>query len=224
MKVNELSKDFGVTNKEVIDFLKSKGFKVSSHMQSVTNEMVELATEYFKTPEKKVEEPVAKKNSSKIPPKEAPKREHKKYSADDQILCRSAVPWRLCSVGADKNTVYMWNNFGDYEYVSYRDLQAMRRKDIVRKAKIIIEDPDLCEQWKYDLGDAYKKYLGVEYPEEFFDMPDDEFEKTLKEAPETFKEVIKFTAMDMIRNENYPTIQKLSIIDSILGTGIKEFI
>jgi len=32
MIVNDLSKQLGVKNKEIIDYLKSNGFKVSSHM------------------------------------------------------------------------------------------------------------------------------------------------------------------------------------------------
>ena len=39
-----------------------------------------------------------------------------------------------------------------------------------------------------------------------------------------FKEVIKFTAMNMVRNENYPTLQKLTLVDEILGTCIKDFL
>lgn len=66
MKVNELSKELGVTNKDVIDFLKSNGFKVSSHMQNVTNEMIELAHDQFKSiaAEEEVEETITTKNNS----------------------------------------------------------------------------------------------------------------------------------------------------------------
>ena len=45
MKVNDLSKELGVTNKELIEFLKGNGYKVSSHMQNVTDEMIDLARE-----------------------------------------------------------------------------------------------------------------------------------------------------------------------------------
>lgn len=48
MKVFELSKEFGATNKELIDFLKDKGFKVSSHSQNLTDEMIETAKRDFK--------------------------------------------------------------------------------------------------------------------------------------------------------------------------------
>ena len=148
----------------------------------------------------------------------------KTFKPDDVIPCRSVTPWKLNALGIDGRTVYHWEYFGDVDYLTYRDLQALRRSDFVTKPKFIIEDADLCYQWRRELGDTYKYFLGVEYPEEFFDLSDNEFEKLLKQAPDTIKEVIKVTAMNMIKNENYPTIQKLTLIDNILGTCLKEFI
>ena len=56
MKVYELKNEFeGISNGDLIKFLKSKGFKVSSHNQNVTDEMIDLARENFA---KKVEEVV----------------------------------------------------------------------------------------------------------------------------------------------------------------------
>lgn len=223
MKVFELSKEFGVTNKDMIDFLREKGFKVSSHSQNLTDEMIETARADFKLPVKEEEEKPAQKKTTATK-KAIPAKQVKKYSPDDQIPCRSLVPWRIIMVGIDNMTTYKWTNYGDVEYVSYRDLQAWRRKPIIKEGMIFIEDPDLCDQWKHDLEGIYQNYIGVDYPEEFFDKSDEEFEKMLRDSSDGFKEVIKFTAIDMIRNENYPSIRKINIIDDILGTGIKEFI
>ena len=225
MIVNDLSKELGVKNKDLIEFLKSKGFKVSSHMQTLTDEMIESAKENFALPQSTKGEVIETKQPvNKTVKKTVPAKTIKKFSPDDQIPCRSLVPWKLVDVSIDKNRVYSWSGYGDIDYVSYRDLQAMRRRPMVKDALIMIEDPDICEQWKHDLGDLYNKYLNVDYPEEFFDKPDDKFEAMLKDAPDVFKEVIKYTALDMIRNENYPSLQKLSIIDNLLGTGLKEFL
>lgn len=226
MKVFELSKEFGVTNKDMIDFLRGKGFKVSSHSQNLTDEMIETARKDFaptlKKEEKAEEEkPTAKKTVAK---KTVPAKQIKKYAPDDQIPCRSLVPWRVIMLGVDNMTPYKWANYGDIEYVSYRDLQSWRRKSIIKSGMIFIEDPDLCDQWKYDLEGVYQKYIGIDYPEEFFDKSDDEFERLLRDSSETFREVIKYTAIDMIRNENYPSLRKINIIDDVLGTGIKEFL
>ena len=222
MKVFELSKEFGITNKELIDFLKSKGFKVSSHSQNLTDEMIEIAKKEISA--KKEPEPEKVAPAKKVVKKEVPVKNIKKYAPDDLIPCRSIVPWYLETIGLDRMTTYKWPGYGDIEYVAYRDLQSWRRKPVVTQAMIMIEDPDICDQWKHDLGAVYQKYYGIDYPEEFFDKPDEEFQKMLEESSDTFKEVIKYTAIDMIRNENYPTVQKINIIDSVLGTGIKDFL
>ena len=224
MKVNELSKDLGVTNKELITFLKDNGYKISSHMQTLTDEMIDLATEKLVKATTVEETEDVKVKASPVVSKKEVKIETKQFKLDDVIPCRSVTPWKLNALGVDGRTVYHWEYFNDVDYLTYRDLQALRRSDYVTKPKFIIEDADLCYQWRRELGDTYKYFLGVEYPEEFFDLSDNEFEKLLKQAPDTIKEVIKVTAMNMIKNENYPTIQKLTLIDNILGTCLKEFI
>lgn len=225
MTVNELSKEIGTTNKETITFLKGKGFKVSSHLQNVTDEMIDLVRKELKPVEKTVltndkesEVDETKKNIEDMIP------EQKTFAMDDLIPCRSVTPWELIALGTDKKTVYHWSGFGDVDYIKYSDLQSLRRQDLIKAPKVIIEDASLCYQWRRELGDTYKYFLKVEYPEDFFDLPDAKFEELLKQAPNTVKEVIKVTAVNMIKNENYPSLIKLTLIDDILGTCLKEFL
>lgn len=229
MIVNELSKELGIKNKDLIDYLKSQNFKVSSHMQTVNDDMIAVAREHFViTPQQTVKEVIKDevktvekpKSTRKLPPKKVVKQ----FAPDDRIPCHSIVPWYVETVGIDRMTTYKWSNYGDVEYVAYKDLQSWRRKPVIKDGMIMIDDPDICDQWKSDLEKIYQKYLNVDYPEEFFDLDDDKFEAMLKDASDVFKEVIKYTAIDMIRNENYPTLQKITIIDNVLGTGIKEFL
>lgn len=225
MKVMDLSKELGVTNKDLITFFKDNGIEVKSHTQNATDEMIDLAhTKFVKQEEK--EEKVEEKKTNNISSTAKPiiPETTKTFKLDDVIPCRSVTPWRLNAVGVDRHTVYHWEGYGDVDYLTYRDLQALRRTEYITKPKIIIEDANLCYQWRRELGDTYKFFLGVEYPEEFFDLPDGEFDRLLKDAPDVVKEVIKTTAMNMIRNTNYPTVQKINSIDLILGTCLKEFL
>lgn len=229
MKVYELSKQIGVKNKEIITFLKGNGFSISSHMQDLTEEMIVLVEENIKpepansiveevfSKDEKIESPSSKNIDELIPG-------IKHFAMDDLIPCRSVTPWELNALGADRKTVYHWSGFGDVDYIKYSDLQSMRRKDLLKAPKVIIEDPSLCYQWRRELGDTYKHFLNVQYPEEFFDLTDAKFENLLKQAPNTLKEVIKVTAINMIKNENYPTVQKLRIIDDIFNTCLVEFL
>ena len=141
-------------------------------------------------------------------------RSTKIFKEDDVIICKSVTPWKLSAVGVDKNTVYHWEYFGDVDYVKYRDLQAMRRTEYITKPNIIIMDDDLRSQWSRELGDIYK----------YFDKSDEEFTDILKNAPHFVVDVIKTTAVAMVRNENYPSLNKIKLIDDILGTCIKDFL
>lgn len=231
MKVNELTKKlsekFGteITNKEVITFLKEHDFKISSHMQNVDDNMLDIVNTEF-NPNKV--EPVIniQDNDTTDFTKETIDESllNKQYSNDDMIVCKSVVPYKLCAVGVDGTTVYNWEYFGDIDYLRYRDLQALRRSDYITKPLIIIEDPILCYKWRRELGDIYKYYTGVEYPEEFFEKSDEEFKQLLNRCPDTLKEVIKITAIGMIKNKNYPTVQKLEIIDLVLGSCLKDIL
>ncbi len=224
MKVYELSRKLKTDNKSLITFYKDNNYKVASHNQNLTDEQISFAKKNFdaKQYQKEIEEPSSEEIV--IPKKDVPSRELRKYNLDDMIECRSVVPWKMVEIGADRITTYVWEGYGDIEMVPYRDLQSWRRKDILTAPKIIILDADLNELWKFDLSSTYKKYLSVDFPEEFFDIDDLKFRTLLTNAPDVFKEVIKYTAMNMIHNENYPSIQKIHIIDELLGTCIKDFI
>lgn len=115
---------------------------------------------------------------------------HKTFKPDEEIPCKSVTPWELNATGVDKNTVYHWEYFGDIEYVKYRDLQALRRTEYVTRPAFIILDEDIVSQWKRELGDKYKYFKSIDYPEEYFDMSDDEFENMIKEAPDWLGEIV----------------------------------
>lgn len=220
MRIHELAKELNIENGELIEFLCSNGFKVSSHMQKIDDKAVQFVRDNFV--KENIEEPTKEKIVSRTDDKL--KKSKKVFKADDEIICKSVTPWKLTAVGVDKNTIYHWEYFGDIDYVKYRDLQALRRTDYIMKPNIIIMDEDLRSQWSRELGDLYKYFDNIDYPEEYFNLPDEEFRDLLNNAPEFIKEIIKVTAMAMIRNKNYPSIQKISDIDSILGTCIREFI
>jgi hypothetical protein len=64
----------------------------------------------------------------------------------------------------DHSRIYEWQAWGDEEQVRYDDLLSWRKKNIVTQPKILIRDADLVAQWSKDIGDAYKPFIGVDYP------------------------------------------------------------
>ena len=227
MKINDLSKELGVKNKDLIAYLNQVGFdKVSSHLQMASDDMIAMARERFeKKPEPKqmseaVKETKKETSARKAPAKKAPK----KFSSDDMITCVSVTPWRLIMDSSDHSRVYIWEGWGDEEDVRYGDLLSWRTKDIVKEPNILIQDQDLVAQWGKDLSDAYKPFIGVDYPEELFRLPDKTFEELLRTGNRTVRAIIQVTATSMIKAENYPEIQKIKMIDAITGTCLMDFL
>lgn len=223
MKIFEISQELGVTNKDMISFLKEQNFEAKSHMQNASEDMIKAARDHFK----KGESSVAKETKSKrtnTPKEEMKTSSNRRIDPDEMIPVKSITPWKVVETSADRSVVYRWGGFGDIEYVPYKDLMSWRRRPIIKEGLVMIEDPDICFQWRREIGDLYKYFLKVEYPEEFFELSDDKFRELLTKAPDTIKEVIKYTAMNMIHNTNYPSVQKVSIIDELLNTCIKDFL
>lgn len=234
MKINDLtnnlkSKYHDVKNKDVIDFLNNEGFKISSHLQKVNNEMLEAINSGFD----------AFMTSNEISIEEepliAPSKEYniddismlgldKKFSPEDDIICRSVCPYRFQVLSSDGKTIYHWSGFGEIQTLKYKDLLRLKRRPCVTDPMFVIEDEALVYQWRKELNGYYDYFLNVDYPEDFFQKSDADFEKLLKGAPKSVKSLIAHTAISMIKNENYPTVQKVKIIDSLLGTTIQDFL
>lgn len=224
MKIGELSKELGIKNKELITYLREAGFSsVSSHVQNATEDMIVMAHKQFDTPKETIVEPIKKTPKEPVEAeKPVVKKSVRQFKLDDMIPCRSVTPYGVTLESPDKTMIYRWRNWGDVEMVRYKDLQSWRRNSIITDPMILIEDADLVEQWKRDIGDVYKPFIGVEYPEELFDMSDDDFEKLLRTGNRTVKQIIATTAMSMIRAENYPDVKKIRIIDDVLGTMLMQ--
>ena len=224
MNINDLAKDLGVKNKELITYLKSAGFKVSSHMQNADEDMIQMAQKHFEELKKSVYVGEEKEDEKPSTPVDNTPVSTKKFMPDDQILVKSVCPWKLNLTSMDKQRTYFFEGWGAEDYVAYRDLQSWRRQDIITGPKLLIEDPDLISQWRRDIGNIYKQFLGVDYPEDLFEKSDDDFEKFLRTADRTIREIVKVTAVSMIRAENYPSVNKLKIIDDVTGTMLMDFL
>ena len=63
-RVHELAKELNISNKELIEFLNSKGYEIKSHMSSVPEDSIKQVTEHFKGTKAEAK-PKAKKEQSK---------------------------------------------------------------------------------------------------------------------------------------------------------------
>jgi hypothetical protein len=88
---------------------------------------------------------------------------------------------------------------------------------------IIIEDEDICEEWKADLGALYDNLQQVDL-KELFKLPNRQFVSQLKKLPEGMKSTVQNMAYAMIQEGTLYDLRVIKAIDEILGTELKLMI
>lgn len=184
--------------------------KTTTQVDEVVEEVVEEKVEA------QVEEPVAQ------PPKKINKPKH---DPSELILCRSVRFGELRLIGPKTHMPYSWANEGDVREVEYQDLVSWRalHSRYLFDPMIIIEDEDIREEWKADLGDLYAGLNDINL-KDLFKLPQRQFVAQLKRLPESMKSTVQNMAYAMIQDGTLYDLRTIKAIDEILGTELKMMI
>lgn len=166
--------------------------------------------------ELEVEETKPAKSTTKAP---------RKYAPDDKISCRSITFGELLLTGPKSKLLYSWANYDDRTEVEFQDLQALKstKSSYLFKPRFVIEDEELAEQWKQDLGKIYDEIVNIDV-EKMFALPLNQFKAKLKKAPTGVQQAVKNVAGEKILNGSLDSIAMIKAIDEILGTDLKLYI
>lgn len=151
-----------------------------------------------------------------------PKKVNKpKHDPSELILCRSVRFGELILIGPKTRMPYSWANEGDVREVEYQDLMSWRalRSRYLFDPMIIIEDEDLVEEWKADLGKIYEDVQAVDL-KEMFKLPHRQFVAQLKKLPASMKSTVQNMAYAMIQDGTLYDLRTIKAIDEILGTEL----
>ena len=158
--------------------------------------------------------------------KPAPKKANKvKHDPGEYISCRSVRFGELILIGPKTRTPYRWANEGDIAEVEYQDLlswKAQRHKYLF-EPMIIIEDEDIVEEWKADLGKLYDELQAIDI-KAMFKLPYRQFVAQLKKLPAGMKTTVQNMAYSMIQDRTLYDLRTIDAIDEILGTELKMMI
>ena len=180
-------------------------------------DMQETLVEEVVTAEEVIEE---------IPVVEKPKKVNKpKHDPSELIACRSMIFGELMLIGPKTKMRYSWANEGDIREVEYQDLVSWRalHSKYLFAPYIIIEDEDICEEWKADLGPVYDKLQDINL-RDIFNMPQRQFVAQLKQLPDTMKTSMQNMAYSMIQDGSLYDLRKIKAMDEILGTELTMMI
>ena len=148
-----------------------------------------------------------------------------KHDPNELISCRSVVFGKLILIGPKTNMRYIWANQGDIREVEYQDLLSWKAlgSKYLFNPMIIIEDEDICKEWKADLGKLYEEIQTVDL-KELFDLPIRQFTAQLKKLPDSMKSSVQNMAYAMIQDKSLYDLRKIEAIDEILKTELKTMI
>jgi hypothetical protein len=185
-------------------------------------------TKKTKTQTKEVvaEKTVVASEEITVAPAPTPKKVNKpKHDPNELILCRSVRFGELRLIGPKTHMPYSWANEGDVREVEYQDLVSWRalHSRYLFEPMIIIEDEDICEEWKADLGELYDNLQQIDL-KEMFKLPHRQFVVQLKKLPDGMKTTVQNMAYSMIQNRTLYDLRTIDAIDEILGTELKMMI
>lgn len=148
-----------------------------------------------------------------------------KHDPAELIMCRSVVFGELILIGPKTHMRYSWANEGDVREVEYQDLVSWRalHSKYLFNPMIIIEDEEICEEWKVDLGKLYEEVQSVDL-KALFNLDYRKFVAQLKKLPATMKTSVQNMAYAMIQDKTLYDLRKIEAIDEILGTELKTMI
>ena len=174
--------------------------------------------------EETIENEVVKETVEEVKP--MPKKVNKpKHDPNELILCRSVRFGGLRLIGPKTHMPYEWANEGDVREVEYQDLVSWRalRHKYLFEPMIIIEDEDIVEEWKADLGDLYDELQNIDI-KAMFKLPHRQFVAQLKKLPAGLKTTVQNMAYSMIQDRTLYDLRIIDAIDEILGTELKMMI
>ena len=144
-----------------------------------------------------------------------------KHDPSELVPCRSVRFGELILIGPKTRMPYSWANEGDVRDVEYQDLVSWKalHSRYLFEPMIIIEDEDICEEWKADLGALYDSLQQIDI-KEMFKLPHRQFVSQLKKLPDGMKSTVQNMAYAMIQDGTLYDLRVIKAIDEILKTEL----
>ena len=148
-----------------------------------------------------------------------------KHDPSELVPCRSVRFGELILIGPKTRMPYSWANEGDIRDVEYQDLVSWKalHSRYLFEPMIVIEDEDICEEWKADLGALYDNLQLIDL-KEMFKLPHRQFVSQLKKLPDGMKSTVQNMAYAMIQDGTLYDLRTIKTIDEVLGTELKMMI
>lgn len=149
---------------------------------------------------------------------------YKEFVPHELINTTSVTAGEMLMIGAKTKTIYRWADIGDTCEVEFQDLKAEKyntKSRYIYDPLFVIENEDVLALPEFKkVAEVYQNMLSVEDVENIFNLDAMSFKRTIENLPKGLKNTIKVMAVTKIEDGSLDSIQKIKIIDSVLGTDL----
>ena len=146
-----------------------------------------------------------------------------KHDPEELVSCRSVTRGELNLLSKKTGTLYVWADYGDVVEVQYQDLfpLVITKSAFIFNPYFVIEDSALLDEWWDRLGDVYTKIYRYDDIDAILRQSTTEFRNSLLNMPQGIKDAIKTSIATKIEEGTFDSLQKIKVVDEIMGTDLK---
>lgn len=146
-----------------------------------------------------------------------------KHDPEELIPCRSVTRGELNYLSRKSGTLYVWADYGDVTEVQYQDLFPLiiTKSAFVFNPFFVVEDADLVDEWWDKIGELYTKIYNYNDIDSILRQSPTEFRNSLLNMPKGIREAVKTSVATKIDDGTFDSLQKIKIVDEIMGTDLK---
>lgn len=145
------------------------------------------------------------------------KKEVKKYSDGDYIICHSIIAGGL-NINCRSGNHYEFDNYNTTCEIEYRDLVSLIRKrsEHIFLPRIIIDDEDFLEEFP-QVQQFYNTMYTTEDLKEILNLPNSQMADVIRSLPNELISTLKSLAATMISSGEIDSIVKVKTLTEVLN-------
>lgn len=219
MKIYELANKLEIPSKDIISFLKKKGYEIKSHLNILTEEQVKLIENSF---------PALSVDTKKTELAQNQKINDENFSIDDNdvIIVKSNVFGALNYENSRTGDKFFWNNKGEVQLLTFKQLKDMKSNNLsmFENAWIILLGcenksqilPESIYKALY-LSNYYKDYIDISNIDEVYKWDEATAKSKISKISENAKLSIIVGLNEGIMSGKYDSMKRIKMFEEILG-------
>lgn len=166
------------------------------------------------------EEPEEEIKEEPVEAKASVVRKKKVFDDNDLIACRSVTNGKYIYTGKATGTPYRFMNYGDIEYIAYKDLRMAANNTgsntCCYAPFIIVDNEEFVEEFP-KLKEFYAGMYTTRDYIQILALSPEEMARAIEKMPKVAKETLKGLVATMIKEGSIDSLKKIKTLESVFG-------